>query len=82
MKLTGRILDFMNIFQKSSVEMGADLVIHSLHKTLPSLTQTALLHVNGNRVDRECLRKVLDIYQTSSPSYVFYGRNGFMCLSS
>ena len=31
---------------------GADVVIHSLHKTLPSLTQTALIHFNGNRIDR------------------------------
>ena len=67
----GAHFGFHEYFPKSSVEMGADLVIHSLHKTLPSLTQTALLHVNGNRVDRECLRKFLDIYQTSSPSYVF-----------
>ncbi|MEY8427447.1 aminotransferase class I/II-fold pyridoxal phosphate-dependent enzyme [Lachnospiraceae bacterium 46-15] len=68
-------------FPKGSVEMGADLVIHSLHKTLPSLTQTALLHMNGNRVDRECLRRFLDIYQTSSPSYVFMaGMDACVCL--
>lgn len=49
---------------------GADLVIHSLHKTLPSLTQTALLHVNGNRVDRDRLRRYLAMVQSSSPSYI------------
>lgn len=48
----------------------ADLVIHSLHKTLPSMTQTALLHVNGNRVDRVKLRRYLSMLQSSSPSYV------------
>ena len=53
-----------------SVSLGADLVIHSLHKTLPSLTQTALLHVNGELVDRTLLRRFLQIYQTTSPSYV------------
>lgn len=58
------------IFPESSVKLGADLVIHSLHKTLPSLTQTALIHVQGNLVDRRRLREMLDIYQTSSPSYV------------
>lgn len=58
---------------KSSVACGADLVIHSLHKTLPALTQTALLHVNGNRVDRERVRRFLAIYQTSSPSYLLMG---------
>lgn len=77
----GAHFGFHEYFPKSSVEIGADLVIHSLHKTLPSLTQTALLHVNGNRVDRECLRRFLDIYQTSSPSYVFMaGMDSCVCL--
>lgn len=57
-------------FPEPALSCGADIVINSLHKTLPSLTQTALLHVQGNRADREKLRKYLDIYQTSSPSYV------------
>lgn len=55
---------------ENAVQQGADLVIHSLHKTLPSMTQTALLHVNGGRVSRERLRRYLSIYQSSSPSYV------------
>lgn len=55
---------------RNSCQAGADLVIHSVHKTLPAMTQTALLHVNGNRVDRDHLRRFLHIYQTSSPSYV------------
>lgn len=55
---------------KNSCQCGADLVIHSVHKTLPALTQSALLHVNGNRIDRDRLRRFLHIYQSSSPSYV------------
>lgn len=55
---------------ENSNQAGADLVIQSVHKTLPSMTQTALLHVNGQRVDRERLKRFLRIYQTSSPSYV------------
>ena len=54
-----------------SCELGADIVIHSLHKTLPAMTQTALLHVNGNLVNRQKLRFFLSVYQSSSPSYVF-----------
>lgn len=57
-------------FAKNSCECGADLVIHSVHKTLPALTQSALLHVNGERIDRELLKRFLHIYQSSSPSYV------------
>ncbi|MCH5260084.1 MAG: aminotransferase class V-fold PLP-dependent enzyme [Lachnospiraceae bacterium] len=55
---------------RGAVECGADLVIHSLHKTLPAMTQTALIHVQGDRVDRRKLREYLRMLQTSSPSYV------------
>ena len=58
---------------RSSVQEGADIVIQSVHKTLPSYTQTALIHINGNLADRERIRRYLKIYQTSSPSYVLLG---------
>ena len=67
----GAHFTFGDNFPKSAVECGADLVIQSLHKTLPSLTQTAILHVQGDMIDREKLERYLKIYQTSSPSYVF-----------
>ena len=63
-------------FPKSALELGADAVIQSVHKTLPSLTQTALLHVKNNRPDGGCyldvkkVKRYLQIYQSSSPSYV------------
>ena len=57
-------------FPDSAVSLGADIVIHSIHKTLPALTQTALLHVQGELVDRRRLRHFLSVYQTSSPSYI------------
>lgn len=57
-------------FPVSAVRKGADIVIQSTHKTLPALTQTGLLHVNGTLVDRERLGEFLAVYQTSSPSYV------------
>ena len=50
---------------------GADIVIESLHKTLPSFTQTAMALVSGNLVKRELFERYYSIYQTSSPSYVF-----------
>lgn len=58
-------------FPKSATTLGADVVIQSFHKTLPALTQTAVLHVNGELVKKELLEKYLSIYQTSSPSYIF-----------
>ena len=60
---------------QGAIAGGADLVIHSLHKTLPAMTQTALLHVNGDRVDREKLRGYLCMLQSSSPSYVLMARD-------
>lgn len=57
-------------FPKSALECGADVVIHSLHKTLPAFTQTALLHLNSDRVNEDDIRRYLDIYQSSSPSYL------------
>ncbi|MCM1100942.1 MAG: aminotransferase class I/II-fold pyridoxal phosphate-dependent enzyme [Acetatifactor muris] len=66
----GAHLGFAKGFAPGSCAQGADLVIHSVHKTLPALTQTALLHVNGERIDRELLKRFLHIYQSSSPSYL------------
>lgn len=58
-------------FPKSALDCGADVVIQSLHKTLPSLTQTAILHIKGNLADAEKIKRYLGMFQTSSPSYVF-----------
>lgn len=58
-------------FPGGAVRAGADLVIQSLHKTLPSLTQTAILHRSGTLIDPARLRHALSIFQTSSPSYLF-----------
>ena len=65
----GAHFGFHPAFPESAVKEGADLVIHSVHKTLPAPTQTALLHRNGDLTDGELVRKYLRIYQTSSPSY-------------
>lgn len=54
----------------SALEFGADVVVQSLHKTMPALTQTAILHLGTERADRENISKYLAIFQSSSPSYV------------
>ncbi len=64
---------FSECFPISALDLGADVVIHSLHKTLPAMTQTALLHKRGNRVSSEKLEEFLGIYETSSPSYILMG---------
>lgn len=57
------------MFPRGAVECGADLVVQSAHKTLPSLTQTAWLHLQGGLVSAEEVARQLDIFETSSPSY-------------
>ncbi len=58
-------------FPVSALEMGADVVIQSLHKTLPSFTQTAILHFRKGFGRMEEVKRYLPIFQTSSPSYLF-----------
>lgn len=64
------------MFPASALDLGADVVIQSVHKTLPSLTQTALLHIKCNRpdggcyADRERIDRYIHMVQSSSPSYV------------
>ena len=69
----GAHLGFGDGFAVNSCRQGADLVINSVHKTLPAMTQTALLHCNGTLIDRGLLRRYLHIYQSSSPSYIMMG---------
>ena len=51
-------------------EAGADLVINSIHKTLASFTQSAVLNLNSDRVDRYVLEDKLQAVQSTSPSYL------------
>lgn len=68
-------------FPESPVSLGADAVIMSLHKTLPSFTQTALLHLCSGRIGEGEVRRYLEIFQTSSPSYLFMaGMDRCICL--
>lgn len=55
---------------ESAVKLGADIVIHSTHKTLPTFTGSGLLHLNVEKTLEERILRMLQIYQTSSPSYV------------
>ncbi len=52
----------------SALKAGADLVVHSLHKSAAGLAQTAVLWMQGNRVDSNEVERTLSWLQTSSPS--------------
>lgn len=58
-------------FGPSALSQGADLVVHSFHKTLPALTQTGALHLGyDSKIGEEHLRSVLNTLQSSSPNYL------------
>ena len=54
----------------SAIAAGADIVVHSLHKTLGALTQTGVIHIGTNsQIDAEAVQIALNLIQSSSPSY-------------
>src|SRR5699024_5564511 len=67
----GSHFNFSTSLPKSSIEAGADIVVQSIHKTLPSLTQTSLIHACSDKIDLDRLRKNYQLYTTTSPSYLF-----------
>ncbi|MBF7096102.1 aminotransferase class I/II-fold pyridoxal phosphate-dependent enzyme [Alkalibacter mobilis] len=65
----GAHLKFSGSYPISAVDVLSDIVVHSTHKTLPSLNQGAVVHINSRRVSEKRIRKHLSMLQTSSPSY-------------
>ena len=57
-------------FPDGAVRAGADIVVQSLHKTLPSLTQTAIVHLCGDLIDPAVFERSKNLFETSSPSYL------------
>ncbi|WP_413163577.1 aminotransferase class I/II-fold pyridoxal phosphate-dependent enzyme [Capilliphycus salinus ALCB114379] len=54
----------------AALTAGADLVVQSIHKVLGAMTQASMLHVRGNKIDRNRLNQALQMIQSSSPSYL------------
>lgn len=54
----------------SALEAGADISAQSIHKTLPSMTQSSMLQVKSKRIDLEKLKFFLQLTQTTSPSHL------------
>ncbi|KAE9593315.1 putative arginine decarboxylase [Lupinus albus] len=66
----GGHLGFHSEFPNSALQQGADLTVQSTHKVLCSLTQSSMLHMSGNTVDKENISRCLQTLQTTSPSYL------------
>lgn len=56
---------------RPAIRLGADIVVESLHKTLPAMTQCAILHMKKGLVSEKRLDEFVSLYQSTSPSYVF-----------
>ncbi|KAH7664141.1 Arginine decarboxylase protein [Dioscorea alata] len=57
-------------FPSTALEQGADLAVQSTHKVLNSMTQSSMLHMSGNLVDRETVSRCLQTLQSTSPNYL------------
>jgi arginine decarboxylase len=53
-----------------ALAQGADLVVQSTHKVLTALTQSSMLHVQGQRINRSQLQAALQLTQSTSPNYL------------
>lgn len=54
----------------SAIELGADVVVQSAHKTLPAMTMASFLHIKSTIVSEQKINHYLRILQSSSPSYL------------
>ena len=59
-----------NHFPKSALQLGADIVVQSAHKTLPAMTMGSYLHVRSDLINIEKVNHYLRMLQSSSPSYL------------
>lgn len=68
----GAHFGFDKYFPETAVRLGADFIVQSLHKTLPSYTQTAILHIclEDEKIIKR-IRRQFNLLETSSPSYLF-----------
>lgn len=60
---------FSEMLPHTAAQGGADASVQSFHKTLPALTQAAVLHINNKKIS-EKITSALRLFQTSSPSYL------------
>ena len=65
----GCLWNFNKHLPDSALNLGADVVVHSLHKTGGSMSQTSMLHISKNStLDENSVEKALKLLHTTSPS--------------
>ncbi|NJN37452.1 MAG: aminotransferase class I/II-fold pyridoxal phosphate-dependent enzyme [Acaryochloridaceae cyanobacterium CSU_3_4] len=55
---------------QSALAAGADLAVQSTHKVLGALTQAAMLHGQGDLIERHRVSQALQLVQSTSPNYL------------
>lgn len=76
----GSLWPFHADLPTSACHLSADVVIHSMHKTGGSLTQSALAHLpHGSRVQADLFQQALNTLQTTSPSYLLMSNLDAAC---
>lgn len=54
----------------SALAAGADVAVQSTHKTLSSLTQASMLHLQGKLVSANKISQALQLLESTSPNYL------------
>ena len=70
----GCLWNFNKHLPETALKLGADIVVHSLHKTGGSMSQTSMLHIAQNScLDEKAVEKALKLLHTTSPSLLLLG---------
>jgi arginine/lysine/ornithine decarboxylase len=65
----GCLWNFNKHLPETALKLGADVVIHSLHKTGGSMSQSSMLHIAKNSmINPDSVEKALKLLHTTSPS--------------
>lgn len=66
----GPHLAFSDDLPVSALEAGADICCQSTHKIIGAMTQCSVLHLKSRYISSERVQQVLNVLQTTSPSYI------------
>ncbi|MBP7175958.1 MAG: aminotransferase class I/II-fold pyridoxal phosphate-dependent enzyme [Thermoclostridium sp.] len=64
---------------QTALQQGADACVQSFHKTMPALTQTAVLHLGTDRICCDRLKRCISMLTTTSPSYMLMASMEYAC---
>ena len=74
----GAHLALKDFITEKDILSGADAAVVSLHKTLPVMGQVSLILIpKGSSIDKSYVKRYLNMFQTSSPSYVLMSSASF-----